>query len=513
MCLTLAAMIHGQNLGVSLATGIGNGADVNVDDAIEYLADDVQTKVIILYLEGVRNGRGLYDIIGRTTEKKPVLVLAVGKGDIAEFAASHTGNLIGSYKIKKAALKQAGAILVESSDDLIDAANLLSRVRLPPKKNPGVGLLTGQAGPGMVIADYLRSRNVSLPELHPVTVDKIRRALPPLTFIKNPVDTSRPSKTFPDILGAMALDPSIDVLAIFALLEPAVIDPVALFRDAINIRQPMIFGTAGIKEEIDATINALSKLKIAAFSSPDRVAKAVHILIEDSKAAYRRKRSNDQEKAKDILNKIGITTPKRLACGSHKEAIDAFRSMNKPIVAKILHASIHHKTEVGGVVLGISTEGHLESALNNIDAIASGNGKRYLLEEMAENGLEVIIGATNDPSFGPVVMVGLGGVNAEALNDITMRIAPLCLNEARDMILELQSKSLFEGWRGTRPLDINYLAETIVRVGQLMADHPEIKEMDLNPVRIYEKGISVLDALIVVENRVEETTHSSNLQP
>jgi acetyltransferase len=148
----------------------------------------------------------------------------------------------------------------------------------------------------MVIADYLRSRNVSLPELHPVTVDKIRRALPPLTFIKNPVDTSRPSKTFPDILGAMALDPSIDVLAVFALCEPAVIDPVALFRDAANIRQPMIFGTAGIKKEIEATINALSKLKIAAFSSPDRVAKAVHILIEDSKAAYRRTKITDPKR-------------------------------------------------------------------------------------------------------------------------------------------------------------------------------------------------------------------------
>jgi acetate---CoA ligase (ADP-forming) len=520
MCLTLASMIHAQNLGVSLATGIGNGADVNVSDAVEYLADDPKTKVIMLYLEGIRDGRRLYDIINRTTPKKPVLVLAMGKGDIAEFAASHTGNIIGSYEVKIAALKQAGAVILESSDDLVDAANLLSRVRLRPKKDPGVGLLTGQAGPGMVIADCLRSRNVKLPELHSLTVDKIRRVLPPLTFIRNPVDTSRPGETFPDVLNAISDDPSIDVLAVFALCEPAVIDPISIFRDAVNIKQPIVFGTAGIKEEIDATIKSLSKLNIAAFSSPDRAAKAVYALIEDSKAAYRKTESTankmqairidplshdpDEDKAKDILNEIGIPTPKRFACKSREEAKDAFRSLRKPVVAKILHESIHHKTDVGGVILDIKNEGLLEYALNRIDTIITGNGRRYLLEETANDGLEVIIGAKNDPSFGPAVMVGLGGVAAEALDDATMRMAPLSLHEAIGMILELRSSALFEGWRGATPLDVNFLAESLVRIGQFMFDHPEIKEMDLNPVRVYEKGISALDALILVKHELDE---------
>jgi len=529
MCLALASMIHSQNLGVSLATGIGNGADVSVPDAVEYLADDPNTKVIILYLEGVRDGKKLYDVIARTTDKKPVLVMAMGKGDIAEFAASHTGNIIGSYEIKMAALKQAGAVITESSDDLIDAANLLSRIRLPPKKNPGVGLLTGQAGPGMVIADYLRSRDVMLPELHPVTVDKISRSLPPLTYIRNPVDTSRPGMTFPDVFKIISLDPSIDILTVFALCEPAVIDPVSLFKDAFNIKQPIIFGTAGIKEEIDKTISSLSKFSIAAFPSPDRVANAVHALVEDSKAAYRKGRSNeqsipvthisplsitpDEENAKEILNKIGIATPKRFACQSHKDAVEAFRSMNKPVAVKILHSSIRHKTEVGGVFLGIDTEGSLENALKSIDLIKAGNGKRYLLEEMSDKGLEVIIGAINDSSFGPAVMVGLGGLYAEALRDITVRLAPLSMNDAKDMVLELRSKELFKGWRGARRLDVDSLTDAIVRVGQLIADHPEIKEIDLNPVRVYEKGIAALDALIVIQDQTkpERASHSSNL--
>jgi acetate---CoA ligase (ADP-forming) len=516
MCLTLASMIHAQKLGVSLATGIGNAADVNVPDAVEYLADDPETKVIILYLEGVKEGRRLYDVICRTTEKKPVLVLAVGKGDIAEFAASHTGNLLGSYKIKKTALKQAGAVFVDSSGELIDAANLLSRSRLIPKENPGVGLLTGQAGPGMIIADYLRSKDVLLPELSPATVERIKEALPPLTFIRNPVDTSRPSGTFPDILNAMSLDPSIDVIAVFALSESAVIDPVMLFRDTAHIKQPLVFGTAGLKEEIDATRNFLYELNIASFPFPDRVARAVHVLVEDSKAAYRRmnittltsfkvciapfRSTPDEGEAKHILDQIGISTPKRSVCKSHKEAIDAFISLRKPIVAKILDASIHHKTEIGGVILGIDTEGDLENALNSLDVIMAGNSKKYLLEEMAEDGLEIIIGATNDRSFGPAVMVGLGGITAEALEDVTMRMAPLGQSEARDMILELRGKALFKGWRGSKPLDIDCLAETLVLIGQLMVDHSEINEMDFNPVRIYEKGISVLDALIIVDD-------------
>lgn len=291
MNVILASLLHTEHLGISVATGIGNGVDVGVAEVVEYLADDPGTKVIALYLEGVREGRRLYEAVRYATEKKPVIVFPVGEADVGEFAVSHTGNLMGSFALKKAALAQAGGVVVSSSNDLVDAANLLSKVRLKAHPDPGVGLLTGQAGPGMVIADYLRSHSVRLPELEPSTVERISRLIPPMTFMRNPVDTGRPSPTFRDVLLAMAEDPGIDVLVTFAVHEPAVIDPVTLFGEAKEkIRQPLVVGTAGFPEDVLPVQEELEKIDIASFSSPDRTARATWALVEDARGAYRRGR-------------------------------------------------------------------------------------------------------------------------------------------------------------------------------------------------------------------------------
>lgn len=515
MTLTLAALIHAQNLGISLAVGIGNGADVGVPDAVEYLAADEETEVILLYLEGVNEGRRLYDVVRTTTDKKPVVVLTVGRGDIGEFAVSHTGNLIGSYETKRAALRQAGAVMVDSGDDLIDAASLFSHVRLEPNKDPGVGLLTGQAGPGMVIADLLRRRGILIPELGAPTIAKIKEALPPLTFVRNPVDTSRPSPTFAQVLRAMAEEPAIHVLITFAIHEPAVIDPVSLFQEVKGqIKQPMVFGTAGFPESIRPTQRALSELNIPSFPSPDRTARTVWAMVEDAKAAYRKGRETrmsfsgtdlrplrkapDEAEAKALLGRIGIRTPRGAVCTTHEEAIKVFHGLPKPCVVKVLDATIAHKTEVGGVIFGIQTQRRLEDALARIDDIETRSGNRYLIEEMVEEGLEVIIGARNDPSFGATVLFGLGGTTAEAVKDVSVRLAPLDFSEALDMIGELRGSALLEEWRGAPSLDKVRVAETLVKVGHFMARHPEIKEMDINPVRVYERSLCALDALIVL---------------
>jgi len=515
MNLILASLIHSRRLGISVATGIGNGVDVGVADVVEYLADDRETKVIAVYLEGVEEGRRLYEAVGRATEKKPVVVFPVGQADVGEFAASHTGNLMGLFPLKKAALVQAGAVVVSSGDDLVDAANLLSKVRLQAHRDPGVGLLTGQAGPGMVIADYLRSHSIRLPELAPSTVARIGKLIPPMTFMKNPVDTGRPGPTFRDVLLAMAEDPGIDVLVTFAIHEPAVIDPVVLFAEIKGkIRQPLVFGTAGFPEDVLPTQKELSANNIPSFISPDRTARATRALIEDARAAYRRKRGGeeqprdpvsigpmekapDEAAAKSILDKLEIHTPSRVVCGSHSEAKKAFLALGVPCALKILAPGLLHKTEVGGVHLNIRTEKQLLSALAEIDKIETAGEKQYLLEEMAADGLEIIIGARNDPSFGPTVLVGLGGTEAEALNDVAIRLAPLSLFDAREMIAELKSSVLFDGWRGGPLYDREELAETVVKIGGVIRSHPEIREMDLNPVRVHEKGLTVLDVAII----------------
>jgi acyl-CoA synthetase (NDP forming) len=515
--LILAAAMHNQGLGISLATGIGNGVDVGVADVVEYLAEDAETKVIALYLEGVsKGGRRLYEVLCRAVEKKPVVVFPVGQADISDFAVSHTGNLMGSFALKKAALIQAGAVVVSSSNDLVDAAKVLSKVRLKARPNPGVGLLTGQAGPGMVIADYLRSHAINLPKLSASTIKRISELIPPMTFIKNPVDTGRPGPAFREVLLAMAKDSAIDVLVTFAIHEPAVIDPVALFREMKEeVEQPLVFGTAGFSEHVSPTQKALEAIQVASFVSPDRTARATRALIEDAKAAYRKTRPGqdpagfpemdpiesvpDESVAKSILETLGIRTPSRVVCGTHEEAKTALHNLGGPCAVKILSPGIIHKTDVGGVHLNVRTEEQLLSALEQIDAVETRGERGYLIEEMAPEGLEIIIGAADDPGFGPTVLLGLGGTAAEALNDVVMRLAPLGLFDALDMIAELKSSALFDGWRGGPAYDKKAAAETLVKIGHFINHHPEIQEMDLNPVRVHEKGLTVLDAVIVCE--------------
>lgn len=514
MNVVLGSILQNDGVGISIGAGTGNALDIGIPEVIGYLSNHRDTRCIAVYLEGVEDGRELYEAVCEASQKKPVVVFPVGKADVGEFAASHTGKMIGSFELKKAALIQAGAVVVSSSRDLVDAAKVLSRIRLIPKENPGVGVLTGQAGPAMVISDYLQSRSVQMPELGESTTERIAGLLPIKTYVKNPVDTARPSPdSFLEVLSLMAEDERIDILLAFALHVAIEVEPVELFRAARKrTSKPLIFGTAGIAEEAIPTIGELAAMDIPAFMSPDQAALAAWALAEDSRASWRRKRRNssaalrlaeplaispDEARAKSLLREIGIDTPVFAVCESYEEAVSRFRKMKRPCVAKVLSGAIIHKTEVGGVHLDIRTEEQLIDALGKIDAIEAPGLKRYLLEEMAPAGLEIIVGAKNDPSFGPSVMAGLGGTAAEALGDKSIRLAPLDLADGHEMISELKAARLFDGWRGGPWYDKQAVAELLVKIGDLMMQHPEIMEMDLNPVRVYEKGAMVLDALMV----------------
>jgi len=515
MSVVLGTVIQTNRLGISVGVGLGNAPDIAVPEVLEYLIGHEETKAIVVYLEGVTDGRRLYEAIHKTTQKKPVVVFTVGKADIGDFAASHTGKLIGSFALKKAALSQAGAIVVSSSNDLIDAAHALSKYRLAPNPTPGVGILTGQAGPAMTMTDYLRNLSINIPELEPETIAEISKELPIKTYIKNPVDTARPlHHIFENVLTIMSKDPNIDLLITYAMHEPMCVEPINLYQ-ALKRRtqKAMLFATSGLPEDLAPILRDLESMDIPAYASPDRAATAAWALVADAKAAHRKQSqtgltepsfdiakltgSIDEGKAKAVLMQMGIATPANAICENHTDAIKAFRELQKPCVVKVLSSEIAHKTEVGGVHLNITTERELVSALEKIDTIDTTGEKKYLLEEMAPSGLEIIIGGKNDASFGPVVMLGLGGTAAEAFGDVGMRLAPLTVHDAMDMIAELKTSALFDAWRGGPQYDKGAVADALVKIGALMSQHPEIKEMDLNPVRVYPKGVLALDALIV----------------
>ncbi len=512
--LTAAFLAHERGLGVSLSVGIGNGADVGVPEAIAYLSDDPETDVIAVHLEGVANGRRLFETIRAAVPVKPVIVLPVGKADLGGFAESHTGNLMGAYELTCAALRQAGAVVVETTDALIDGAHALSQGRLPPLETPGVGILTGQAGPGLLITDKLRQAGVAIPEIGPETVERIRALLPPLTYIANPVDTGRPLESFDPVCDALAGDPAIDAMLVYALHEEDSVDFAAAVGNAAKKHgKPTVFATQGRNADINPLMRQLEKRGVTTVRSPDRAAGAVRALAEDARGRWESQRAEaldaplvapklparlDEASAKDVLDKLGVATPARVVCGSREAAAKAFDDMKKPAVVKILDTEIAHKTELGGVLVGVRTRRDLDRALDAIDAIPTGRRKkRYLIEEMAPAGVELIVGARNDPSWGPVVLVGLGGTAAEAYGDVTMRLAPLNRAAALDMLGSLRAADLLDGYRGAPAADREAVADLIVRLGEFVMRAPGLREVDLNPVRAYPDGVRVLDAVFL----------------
>ena len=512
--LTLIAQRDGH--GVRFAIGLGNAADVGLAEVIDYLADDSDTEAVALHLEGVPDGRRIYQAIRRASAIKPVVALAVGRADLGGFAVSHTGNLMGDFALTHAALTQAGAVVVEDLSELIDAAHALSHGRIAPHRDPGVGLLTGQAGPGLLMTDILRDGGAHVPDLAAATVERIEDLLPPMTFIGNPVDTGRPSATFAEVMGAMADDAAINAMALWALLEDDLVNPVRLATECrARTGKPVIVGTGSVPSLAAPAFAAAREAGVPAFDSPDRAARAMRALVRDAQAARRRALDGapaavdmgiaspgpdplDEKDAKDLITAAGIATPKRVACNDRAAAHAALATLGAPVVAKVLDAAIAHKTEVGGVHLGIETPAALDAALDAIDAIPGGT-RRYLIEETAPAGVEIILGGTNDPSWGPTVLLGLGGTAAEAMVDVTMRLAPLGWTEAASMLADLRGRALLEGFRGAPAVDRKAIVYAVVTLGNLLAAYPAIREIDLNPVRVTPKGLIALDALVVVQ--------------
>lgn len=512
--LSLAFEFLRQGIGVGLAAGLGNAIDVGLPDVIDHLATDDAIKIIAIHLEGVPDGRRLFESVRAATAVKPVVALPVGRSDIGDFAKSHTGNLMGSHALTVAALRQAGAVPVRSTDDLIDAAHAFLHGRLPASGDPGVGVLTGQAGPGLIIADALKVAGVSIPSLTDKTVEKIETLLPPLTYIRNPVDTGRPGATFPEVLDAVAADPAIDLLLTYALYEPDALDiGDVLSRANSTLSQPLVFGTGGAPEAIDPVVERLEREGVACYTAPDRATRAVSAMVEDARARHRRLAGGtgrataevtgdlespmDEDRAKSLLEAIGIAAPRRFVCRNRSEAQNALRAIGGRVVAKILDASIAHKTEVGGVQVGIETDAQLDTALDRLDAVPTRETRRYLVEAEAPPGLELILGGTNDPSFGATVLVGLGGTAAEAMADVAIALAPLSDTDAYAMLDRLQGKTLLDGWRGAPAVDRARIVTAVTALGDLLSANPGIREIDLNPVRVYPDGLLALDALIV----------------
>jgi acetyltransferase len=453
--------------------------------------------------------------------------------------------------VTRAALRQAGAVVVDDERELADAVTALSAVRLPPTaaqpappptaaqpappptaaqlpppqaaqpppppqvaqpapaaRRPAVGVVTAQAGPGLLHMDGLRARGVEVPPLGPASRDRLAGLLPPLTYQANPVDTGRPGPGFAEVLATVAADPGIDLVSVYTLAEPDALDlPAAAARlDGF----PLVAGLGGPAGQVAATRQALRALGVPALTSPSGLTTAVSALIRDAlgqAAAQQRPVAGirvpgglpagplDEDQAKSVLDALGVATPPRRACASRAEAHAALAALPGPVAVKLLDSAITHKSDVGGVVLGVRDAGELDQAL---DLLEGAGHHRFLVESMAPPGIDLLAGASRDPVFGPVVLLGLGGVAAEALADVAVALAPLPASQAARLPDQLAGRALLDGFRGGPALDRADLGLLLARLGALLAEHPDIEDIEINPLRLTHDGLIALDGVVTI---------------
>jgi acetate---CoA ligase (ADP-forming) len=501
----LAFQAAAEGLGIRLGVGLGNAVDVGFAEVLGHLAHHDSVEVVALAVEGVSDGRSLVAAVESVAARVPVVALKTGRTDVDAFSRSHTGALTGSWRVKRAALAQAGAVVVDDLTALVDAAQALRLVRLSPSAEPGVGLVTGQAGPGLLLADELAYRGATLPELPAAALARLSELLPPITFQRNPVDTGRPAETFGAVLDTVGAAEGIDLLAVYLLDEPDAADPAALLAGTDG---PAVLGLTAAPGRLAEVREALGPAGVPVLPTPERAARAVAAVVRDARQrarrasapsagpapGYRPECAWDESSAKELVDELGMRTPRRVKCATPEEAHEALRLLGPPVVAKALLAGLDHKTEAGGVHLGIRDGETLDRALAAIDAIP---GARYLIEETAPPGPELILGARRDPVFGPLVALGAGGTDVEAADDAAVRLAPVPPREAAAMLGELAAAPAFRGARGAPAVDEDELSRAIVAIGALIAARDDIAEVEVNPLRVTPGGLVGLDALVV----------------
>ncbi|WP_224404057.1 acetate--CoA ligase family protein [Pseudonocardia sp. ICBG1034] len=502
----LAFLLAEAGHGVSLAVGLGNGVDVTAPEVLAHLATDPATGAVALHIESVADGRALVEAVAALVPHKPVVALVVGRNDVGEFAASHTGALATSWRTTRAALAQAGAVLVDDERELVDAVGALSVIRAAPAADPGVGVVTAQAGPGLLLLDDLRGRRARVPGLTAATQDALSTLLPPLTFQRNPVDTGRPGPEFGAVLSAVAGDPEVAVVAGYALHEPDAVDLAAAVKEGRVPGVPVVLGVGGTGLDVLRCRAELIAAGVAVAKDPHGVAAAIAAVLADARGRARpaglpapvelavTAGPLDEDQAKALLDTLGIATMPRRACADRAAAHAALAEIGGPVAVKLLDATVLHKTEIGGVRLGIRNAAELDAAL---DALEAAGAVRFLVERMAPHGIDLVLGARRDPVFGPIVLVGLGGTTAEALADVTVRLAPLTAAEAALMPAELVGHALLEGWRGGPTLDPTALGEVVARLGGALDGAPDLAEIEVNPLRLTDAGLVALDSVVL----------------
>jgi len=532
ICAALVEDASAQGIGFSAVVSMGNKADMTEIDILKMLADHEQTKVIVMYLEDMGDGQEFLKVCKQITKnnKKPILVLKSGRSpEGAKAAMSHTGALMGSDEIYDAVIKQSGAIRVDTMEELFDYATAFSKQPLPTEGD--LVIVSNAGGPAIISTDSCSKLGIKMAKIEEIR-PKIDAVIPPWGSSRNPVDIVGDAdfNRFENVLNEVLAHKNVG--SVISMCTPsATLDYDKLAEVIVKMskkyKKTMLASLMGLDEGItnreilangdvpyytyaEGSIRALKAMlrfadwiktpegNIAKFDvDKEKASKVFDKVKEEGRTNLL------EEEGLEILSAYGFPLPKSILAKTEDEAVEAANKIGYPTVMKIASPQIVHKSDAGGVKVNLSSDKEVRDAFK----VIVDNAKKYdskaeikgvLIVEMVKGGKEMIIGSKLEPGFGPVVMLGMGGIYVEILKDVTFRLAPFTDQEANDMISSIKTKKLLEGVRGEKPSDVEKLSECIQRLSQLVTDFREIKELDMNPVLVMQKGegCKILDVRI-----------------
>lgn len=563
LCTSILDWARKENIGFSHFVSVGNMLDVSIADLIDYFAADPQTKSAILYVESITEARAFLSAARAFARNKPIVAYKSGRfTESAQAAASHTGAMAGDDDVYSAAFQRAGIERTLHIDELFDTAELLARHEAP--HGARLAIVTNAGGPGVIATDALIARDGVLAKLSDDVIEQLDQCLPKYWSRQNPIDilgdatAERFRDAMKQVLSAEEIDAVLVILTPQAMTQPTAIAE-AVAEIAMQSRKPILASWMG-GESVERGIGILNSAGVPTYPSPEQaVAALMHLVnygrnrtllyetprevpidlappatpssetrstprhdIEHlprtgliSRFLRHRPLTGQQvlseQDSKSILQRFGIPTTQTLAASSVREAIRSANDVGYPVVLKVLSPDITHKTDVGGVVLNLRSDEDVRHAYESIVQTA---GQRVLDAEIqgvtvqpmfeASGGVELILGAKRDATFGSVILIGTGGTAAECFGDRALGLPPLNERLAYRMLESLKSWPLLKGYRGQPGADLDQLIQTLIRFSYLVADSPEILEFDINPLVVTPGEIVALDARAVIDHDITQ---------
>lgn len=534
LCTAILDWAVKEKIGFSKFISLGNKADISETTLLKALGDDPDTKVILGYIEDVKDGQEFMRLAKEVTAKKPVIIYKAGGTKAgARAASSHTGSLAGSEAAFNAAFAQTGIIRAATIEDLFDYAVAFSYQKLP--KGDKLAIITNAGGPGIIAIDAVeRSQFAKVAQLSKETVDYLRSSLPRNAALNNPVDVigDADEARYKIAINAVLKDPNVDgAIVILTPQSNSKIKETAECLAQAPHDKPVFTSFIGGKL-VEKGLTVLQENRIPNYRFPERAISSFDVMVkyknirETPREAVKTFKV-DKEKvkniideavrtgqkeipeylARDIIESYGFRLPKSVLAKDANEAVAAAEKAGYPVVMKIASPDILHKSDVGGVSVNLKSAKEVEGAFNEMvqkakKAVPNANVLGVLIQEMVAGGKEVIVGMTKDAQFGPMLMFGLGGIYVEVLKDVSFRIAPITSREASEMINGIRSVALLKGARGEKPADIESIKDSLLRLSQMVTEFPMIRELDINPLKVFsvDQGGSVaIDARISID--------------